>query len=73
MIGKILRDFEKKTIKVLFLNSKTMGAGMNLQTATHVILLHKMMDEEEKQILGRAYRMGRREPLHVYQLLHERE
>ena len=73
VIGKILHDFEKKTIKVLFLNSKTMGAGMNLQTATHVILLHKMMDEEEKQILGRAYRMGRREPLHVYQLLHERE
>lgn len=73
VVGKVLSDFEKKTIKVLFLNSKTMGAGMNLQTATHVILLHKMMIEEERQIIGRAYRMGRVEPLHVYQLLHEGE
>ena len=73
VVGKVLSEFEKKTIKVLFLNSKTMGAGMNLQTATHVILLHKMMIEEERQIIGRAYRMGRVEPLHVYQLLHEGE
>jgi hypothetical protein len=72
-IGNIVKQFEKKTLKVLFLNSSTMSAGMNLQTATHVILLHRMMDEEERQVLGRAYRMGRTEPLQVFQLLHESE
>jgi hypothetical protein len=73
VIGKILDDFKSKELRVLFLNSKTMGAGMNIQTATHVILLHKMTDEEERQIMGRAYRMGRTEPLEVFQLLHKSE
>ena len=72
-IGKVLEDFQSKRVKVLFLNSSRMGAGMNLQTATHVILLHKMMNEEERQIIGRAYRLGRKEELFVYQLLHEGE
>jgi len=73
MIAKTLREFQKGAIKVLFLNSNTMGAGMNLQMATHIILLHKMMPEEERQILGRAYRMGRKEQLHVFKVLHEGE
>jgi SNF2 family DNA or RNA helicase len=72
-IGRILEEFEEKRLKVLFLNSGTMGAGMNIQTATHIILLHKMANEEERQIIGRAYRMGRKDPLYVYQLLHESE
>jgi hypothetical protein len=32
-----------------------------------------MTHEEEKQILGRAYRLGRSEPLEVIRLLHPDE
>jgi SNF2 family DNA or RNA helicase len=73
IIYKSIKDFDDKLIRVLFMNSKTSAAGMNLQSASHVILLHRMNDEEEKQIIGRAYRLGRTTPLNVYQLLHQRE
>ena len=46
---------------------------MNITAATDVILLHAMTHEEEKQILGRAYRLGRKEALNVVRLLHPEE
>jgi len=72
-IANILSDFQSKKTSVLLMNSRTAAAGMNIPTATHVILMHKMADDEEKQILGRAYRMGRSEPLDVIQLLNDNE
>ena len=41
--------------------------------ASHVVLFHAMTPEEEKQAIGRAYRLGRKDPLHVLKLLHEGE
>lgn len=73
VIANTLEEFKKGTVRVLLLNSRNAAAGINIPMATHVILLHKMAHEEEKQILGRAYRMGRTGPLHFIQLLHERE
>jgi len=73
VIAHMLDDFAKGNTKILLLNSRNAAAGINIPMATHVILLHKMIQEEEKQILGRAYRMGRTEPLHFIKLLHERE
>ena len=73
VIAHMLEAFAKGTIKILLLNSRNAAAGINIPMATHVILLHKMIHEEEKQILGRAYRMGRTEPLNFIKLLHERE
>jgi SNF2 family DNA or RNA helicase len=73
VIANMLQDFEKSKIRILLLNSKNAAAGINIPTATHVILLHKMLQEEEKQILGRAYRIGRTQPLHFMKLLHDRE
>jgi len=73
VVANILQDFEKSKIRILLLNSKNAAAGINIPTATHVILLHKMLQEEEKQILGRAYRIGRTQPLHFMKLLHDRE
>jgi SNF2 family DNA or RNA helicase len=72
-IAKTLSDFESGYFKILLLNSRQAAAGMNIPTATHVILLHKMAMEEEKQILGRAYRLGRTAPLQFIKLLHQRE
>jgi superfamily II DNA/RNA helicase len=73
VIAHMLDDFSAGRTKILLLNSRNAAAGINIPMATHVILLHKMVQEEEKQILGRAYRMGRTEPLHFIKLLHERE
>jgi hypothetical protein len=73
VIASTLRSFQKGDTQVLLLNSLQAGAGLNITAATHVILLHAMSHEEEKQILGRAYRMGRSEPLEVIRLLHPDE
>jgi hypothetical protein len=73
VIAATLKSFDAGKTKVLLLNSIEAGAGMNITAATDVILLHAMTHEEEKQILGRAYRMGRKEPLNVIRLLHPDE
>jgi SNF2 family DNA or RNA helicase len=72
-IATTIRAFEAGEKRVLFLPTETVGAGLNLVSATHVILLHAMTPEEEKQAIGRAYRLGRTEPLSVVRLLHEGE
>lgn len=73
VIASTLKSFQKGDTKVLLLNSIEAGAGLNITAATHIVLLHAMNHEEEKQILGRAYRLGRTEPLEVIRLLHPDE
>ena len=73
VINQTLKAFQRGDTNVLLLNSLQAGAGLNITAATHVILLHAMTHEEEKQILGRAYRLGRTEPLDVIRLLHPDE
>ena len=73
VIASTIRSFEKGDKRVLFLPTQTAGAGLNLVSATHVVLLHAMTPEEEKQVIGRAYRLGRTEPLNVLRLVHEGE
>lgn len=73
VIASSLKSFQSGSTKVLLLNSMESGAGLNITAATDVILLHAMTHEEEKQILGRAYRLGRTEPLTVTKLLHPDE
>jgi hypothetical protein len=72
-IAATLRGFQAGQTRCLLLNSRYAGAGLNITAASHVILLHAMTHEEEKQILGRAYRLGRTEPLQLIKLLHEGE
>jgi len=72
-IATMLADFAEGKIQVLLLNTRNAAAGMNISSASHIILLHKMNSEEEKQVLGRAYRMDRTTPLTIIQLLNENE
>jgi hypothetical protein len=72
-IDKLLREFGTGKYGTLFLNARNMGAGLNIETATHVVLFHKMSAELEKQIVGRALRLGRTSPLEVVHLVHENE
>jgi superfamily II DNA/RNA helicase len=73
VIAATLNAFDKGKFRCLLLNAGYAGAGLNITAATHVILLHAMTSEEEKQILGRAYRMGRKGPLQFIKLLHADE
>jgi SNF2 family DNA or RNA helicase len=73
VIASTIKSFEKGDKRVLFLPTESAGAGLNLVSASHIVLLHAMTPEEEKQAVGRAYRLGRTEPLHVIRLLHDGE
>lgn len=73
VINHLLQKFDAGDIRVLLLNSNHAGAGLNITSATYVVLWHAMTQEEEKQILGRAYRMGRDKPLHFVKLVHPDE
>jgi hypothetical protein len=72
-ISRLIRDFGDGKYRVLFLNSRNMGAGLNIQAASHVVLYHRMNVETQNQIIGRAVRMGRTESLKVVHLLHGNE
>lgn len=72
-INKLLREFKDGKYNVLFLNARNMGAGLNIDCATHVVLYHKMSADLEEQIVGRAVRLGRTADLEVVHLLHENE
>jgi Helicase conserved C-terminal domain/Zinc finger, C3HC4 type (RING finger) len=72
-VSKIINEFAEGNYQVLLLNSKCVGAGLNIVSATDVFLFHKMNAELEKQIIGRAYRTGRTAPLNVHHLLHQNE
>jgi hypothetical protein len=72
-ISKLIREFAAGKYNVLFLNARNMGAGLNIEMASHVVLFHKMSGELEDQIVGRANRLGRKDPLSVVHLLHDNE
>lgn len=72
-ISIILKQFEKGEIQVLLMNSMQSGAGIDLKSATHIVLMHIMKREEEQQIVGRAIRLGRNEQLNLIRLVHNGE
>ena len=65
---RILELFKTGDIPVIFLNSTTDGSGINLTETTDIILCHQMDRSTEKQIIGRALRIGRKEPLNIHYL-----
>jgi len=71
---KYIRLFKEGKIKVLFLNSRNDGSGIDLPETTDIILYHKMSSENiETQVLGRALRLGRTSSLKVHRLLYSEE
>jgi SNF2 family DNA or RNA helicase len=68
-----IKSFETGETKVLMLNARYAGAGLNLQCAKNVILFHRFKREIEEQVIGRAQRMGRKGRLNVYYLVHDGE
>ncbi len=73
VVKNFIEDFKEKRVRVLMLNAEFFGAGMNLQMTTDLVMFHRFKPEMEEQIVGRAQRLGRKEPLNVYYLLHDNE
>jgi SNF2 family DNA or RNA helicase len=72
-IAKTLDKFNTGKLKVLMLNASHFGAGLNLQSATDIVIYHRFTSEIEEQVIGRAQRIGRKTNLNVYYLIHENE
>ena len=72
-IDRLRRQFRDGTVRVLCMNARHVGAGLNLESATHVILYHRMNVELERQVIGRAVRFERSGELRVVHLVHEQE
>ena len=72
-IRNIVKDYDSGEIKVLFLNAKYYGSGLNLQMSSDIIIYHKMTKDIEMQVIGRGQRLGRKGPLTVHKLCYENE
>lgn len=73
-IEKTVKKFEQGGVDVLLLNSVNVGAGLNLQCATDVIFYHEPTSLDLKtQVIGRAMRTDRSEPLTVHTLMYRED
>ena len=72
-ITNTIDKFKNKEFNVLLLNAKYFGAGLNLQFTDEVIIFHRMSKDLEKQVIGRAQRMGRENPLVINYLCYDNE
>jgi hypothetical protein len=74
-LSSILNEFiNSKKDAILFIDSMKYCAGMNIQAATHVIFMHKILDERiMTQLIGRTTRIGRTFSVKIYSLLYDME
>jgi len=72
-INKSVIEYTVGNINVMLLDSNLFGCGLNLQCTTDIIFLHKTEEMLEKQIIGRAQRIGRKDKLNIWYLMHENE
>ena len=72
-VENIISGYKVNHVQALLINPSFYGSGMNLEMTTDIIMYHKLELEMEKQIIGRAQRLGRTAPLNVWYLLHDEE
>ena len=65
---KNINMFRDNKVPVIFINSRHNCCGVNLQTASDIIMYHDMSALTTNQIIGRANRIGRQIPLDVHYL-----
>lgn len=72
-INCTLNRYKQGNVDILLVNSRYYGSGMNIENTTDIIMMHKFDTEIEKQVIGRAHRLGRTSPLNVWYFLYENE
>jgi hypothetical protein len=55
------------------LNAQYFGAGINLQMTDDIFIYHRMSSDLEKQVVGRAQRIGRTDKLNIHYLCYDNE
>lgn len=73
IIKNTVQRYKNGDIQVLLINVHDYGSGLNLENTSDIIMFHKFDSEIEKQVIGRAHRLGRTTNLAVWYLLHENE
>ena len=68
-----VHEYKYGNAQILLSNSTLFGCGMNLENADTIIFVHKMNIELERQVIGRAQRMGRKSVLEIIYLEYENE
>ena len=69
-IDHIINNFKNNTTKVLLLNPKYYGTGLNLEMCTDIIVMHQMEQDIYNQMLGVKTRKQR---LNIYHLCNSNE
>jgi hypothetical protein len=72
-VESLRKQFREGKVRVLCMNARHVGAGINLEAATNIVLFHRMNTELERQVIGRAVRFERASTLKVIHLVHESE
>lgn len=68
--AEIIEEFRKnQNTRIMLMNLRTGGVGLNLVEANHVILVEPYWnDAEEQQAINRVYRLGQIKQVYVYKL-----
>ena len=72
-ITSLINRYNNGEIPNLFLNAKYCGSGLNLEKTDVVIIMHRMSEDNIKQVIGRSQRIGRTGQLAVYFLYAQNE
>lgn len=72
-IDSSVNDYKAGDAKILLSNSILFGCGMNFENSTDIIFVHKMNHDMEKQVIGRAQRLGRKSVLNIIYLEYDNE
>jgi SNF2 family DNA or RNA helicase len=67
-ISCTLNKFSNGDVQALMMNANHFGAGINLQMADHIIVVHRLTHDRYTQLVGRGQRPGRTGNLTVWNL-----
>jgi hypothetical protein len=62
----VITGYKRKDFLVLLADSSMYSCGMNLENTDDIVFIHRMDLEREKQVIGRAQRLGRKNELRVW-------
>jgi hypothetical protein len=72
-IDDVVQSFKERDTKVLMVDSSLFACGLNIENTTDIVMLHKMDEQTERQVVGRAQTPGRTCRLTVWHLLNTNE
>ena len=71
--NKVLDDFKSGALRVIMLNSRYSGSGIDLHYASDIVLYQKFDEGTTTQVVARADRVGRTSQLNIHKLYHSNE